>query len=178
MPGVLRQLILMPKKGPDIDSHTIMEKQLAGMDVALRFCRHAARPCCGPINRIVKKEQTMRRILLVIALIPLLLWGCATATSTTGSDFNSSVVPHIHEGVTTTTQLLRWLGEPYSKVPVSATEIMWLYTWARPTANLSVVPFGHRNIGTSGYMKTLWLFIKNDIVVNYSYEEGIYAPDQ
>jgi hypothetical protein len=118
-------------------------------------------------------EQTMRRILLTIALIPLLLWGCTTTTYMTGSEFNSSVVPRIQKGVTTTSQILHWLGEPFHKEPVSATETMWLYTWARPTANENVVPFGHRNIGTTGYKKTLWLFIKDDIVVNYTYEEGV-----
>jgi hypothetical protein len=115
----------------------------------------------------------MRLILLTIALIPLLLWGCATTTSTTGSDFNSAVVPHIKKGVTTTSQILRWLGEPYNKKPVSESRMMWLYAWVRPTANATVVPFGHRNIGTSGYKKTLWLLIKDDVVVNYTYEEGV-----
>jgi len=112
--------------------------------------------------------------LFTIALAPLLLWGCATSTATTGSDFISAVVPHIKRGVTTSSQLLRWLGEPYSKEPVSANTVLWLYTWVRPTANMAVVPFGHRNIGTSGYMKTLWLVIKDDVVVNYTYEEGLY----
>ena len=119
------------------------------------------------------KEQTMRLILLFIALIPLLLWGCATSTSISGSEFNSSVVPRIQKGATTTSQILRWLGEPDYKEPVSATETMWLYTWVRPKANPTVVPFDHRNIGTTGYMKTLWIFIRDDIVVNYTYEEGI-----
>jgi len=50
---------------------------------------------------------------------------------------------------------------------------MWLYTWIRPKANPNVVPFDNRNIGTTGYMKTLWLFIKDEIVVNYTYEEGV-----
>jgi outer membrane protein assembly factor BamE (lipoprotein component of BamABCDE complex) len=124
-------------------------------------------------NRIAKKEQTMRLILLTIALIPLLLWGCATPTSITGSDFNSSLIPRIEKGVTKTSQILSWLGEPSHKEPVSATEIMWLYSWARPTANAAVVPFGHRAIGTTGYKKTLLLIIKDDIVVDYSYAEGI-----
>ncbi len=115
----------------------------------------------------------MRLLFLTIALIPLLLGGCATATYMTGGEFSSSVVPRIQKGVTTTSQILHWLGEPYHKEPVSATETMWLYTWARPTANPNVVPFGHRNIGTSGYKKTLWLFIRNDIVVSYTYEEGV-----
>lgn len=115
----------------------------------------------------------MRLKLLTIVLIPLLLWGCATSTSTTGSAFNSSVVPRIRKGVTTAPQILHWLGEPYDSKRVSATETMWLYTWSRPAANPTVVPFGHRNIGTTGYKKTLWLIIRNDIVVDYTYEEGI-----
>jgi hypothetical protein len=115
----------------------------------------------------------MRLILITIALIPLLLGGCATATYRAGNEFSSSVVPRIKKGVTTTSQILQWLGEPFHKEPVSVTETMWLYTWARPTANPNVVPFGHRNIGTTGYKKTLWLFIRNDIVVSYTYEEGI-----
>jgi hypothetical protein len=116
----------------------------------------------------------MKLILLTIMLIPLLLWGCTSATTyLPGSEFNSSVVPRIQKGVTTTSQILHWLGEPYHKEPVSATEITWLYFWARPAADPNVVPFGHRNIGNSGYNKTLWLFIKDDIVVNYTYEEGV-----
>jgi hypothetical protein len=111
--------------------------------------------------------------LISIVIIPILLWGCATSPSTVGSDFISSAVSRIQKGVTTTSQLLSWLGEPYDKEQVTATEIMWIYAWARPAANQMVVPFGHRNIGTSGYKKTLWLYIKDDIVVNYTYEEGI-----
>jgi len=115
----------------------------------------------------------MRGILLTMALIPLFLWGCATTTTTTGSDFMSSVVPLIQNGATTTSQILKWLGEPYYKEPVSETKTIWQYTWARPTANPTVVPFGHREIGNSGYKKTLWLLIKDDIVANHTYEEGI-----
>ena len=119
-------------------------------------------------------EQFMRAKLLIITLMmPLLLWGCASTTSTTGSDFMSSTVPRIHKGTTSSSQILRWLGEPYLKEAVSSTETIWLYTWVRPTANMTVVPFGHRNIGTSGYKKSLWLLIKDDIVINYSYEEGV-----
>jgi hypothetical protein len=115
----------------------------------------------------------MSLILLSIVLISSLLLGCATSTSTVGSDFISSRVPRIEKGITKTSQILRWLGEPYDKEQVTATEIKWLYTWARPTANVTVVPFGHRNIGNTGYKKTLLLIIKNDIVVYYNYAEGV-----
>jgi hypothetical protein len=120
-----------------------------------------------------KGKKTMRLILLTIAFIPLLLWGCATATHVTGSEFSSSVPTRIQKGVTTTSQILHWLGEPFDRKQASATEIIWLYTWSRPTADPNVVPFGHRNIGTTGYKKTLWLFFRDGIVTNYRYEEGI-----
>jgi len=115
----------------------------------------------------------LRLTLLTFVIIPIFLWGCATSTVITGSDFNSSKVSRIQKGVTTTAQILYWLGEPYSKKPVSAVQTIWLYAWVRPTADPNVVPFGHRTIGTSGYKKTLCLFITNDIVVDYTYEEGV-----
>ena len=115
----------------------------------------------------------MKLRLLAIALLPLLLWGCATSTSTAGCDFSSSVVPKIQKGVTTTSQILSWLGDPYNKEQVTVTETKWLYTWARATGNATVVPFGHRNIGNQGYKKTLLLIIKDNIVVYYSYMEGL-----
>jgi hypothetical protein len=119
------------------------------------------------------RGETMRLIILSVALMPLLFFGCATTSPTTGSEFISSVVPRIVKGVTTTSQIMRWIGEPYDRKALSATEMVWLYSWSRPTANATVVPFGHRNIGTTGYRKTLWLFIRDDIVINYTYEEGI-----
>lgn len=115
----------------------------------------------------------MRGKLLAIALIPLLLWGCTAATPTTGSEFMASVVPRIQRGTTTAAQIMGWLGEPYEKKSVSASEAIWLYNWSRPAANPNVVPWGHRNVGNTGYKKTLWLLIKNDFIVNYTYEEGI-----
>ena len=89
----------------------------------------------------------------------------------------TAVVPRIHDGATKSSQILEWLGEPYHKGPVSANEIVWLYTWIRPTADYTVVPFGHRNIGNSGYKKTLWLLIRDDTVVNHRYEEGLICRE-
>ncbi len=115
----------------------------------------------------------MRGILLTLVLTPLLLSGCAAGNSMTGSDFMSSAISRIEKGVTTTGQVLAWIGEPYEKKALSPSETIWIYNWARPTADPSVLPFGHREIGNRGYRKSLWLLIKDDIVVNYTYEEGI-----
>ena len=115
----------------------------------------------------------MRLILLTVALIPVLFLGCATEPLPTGSDFISSVVYRIENGVTTSQQILGWLGEPYHKERVSASSMVWIYNWSRPAADPNVVPFGHRNIGNSGYRKTLWLLFVDDVVINYSYDEGL-----
>ena len=123
------------------------------------------------MNLLIKK--TMRTALIAMATIPLLLWGCATTSLTMNNDFNSAVIPRIQMGVTTASQILRWLGEPHYKKPISETETLWLYSWSRPAADLTVVPFGHRNIGTTGIKKILWLYISNNIVVTYTYEEKI-----
>ena len=123
------------------------------------------------MNILIKK--TMRIALIAVATIPHLLWGCATTSLPTSNDFNSAVVPHIQMGVTTESQILKWLGEPYYKKPLTETEMIWLYSWSRPAADLSVVPFGHRNIGTTGLKKILWLYIRNNIVVTYTYEEKV-----
>ncbi len=118
-------------------------------------------------------RQKVRLSFLTAMLIPLLLWGCATTPPTRTNDFNSAFVPRIKMGTTTTAQILKWLGEPHYKKTISESEMMWLYSSSRPSADYTVVPFGHRNIGTTGIKKTLWLFISNDIVVNYTYEEKI-----
>jgi len=110
---------------------------------------------------------------LIFLIIPLLVWGCATTTSAGGSEFSSSVVQHIQKGVTTTSEIVDWLGEPGYKEKISATEILWLYAWSRAKGDPNVVPFGHRSIGNTGYKKILWIFFKDGLVVNYTYEEGI-----
>ncbi len=115
----------------------------------------------------------MRLIFLTMALILHFLSGCATVASTTGTDFNSAAIPQIQKGVTTTSQILQWFGEPYYKKAVSATDIIWLYSWSRQAVDPTVVPFGHRSIGNAGYRKILWILIRNDVVVNYAYEEKI-----
>ena len=115
----------------------------------------------------------MKAMLLIGAFVSLLLWGCAATTSVTGSNFMSSAVSRIQKGNTTTAQILAWIGEPYEKKTLSATETVWIYSWTRPTADRNVLPFGMRAIGNRGYRKTLWLLIRDDIVANYTYEEGI-----
>ena len=113
----------------------------------------------------------MYKLAFSFLLASLLLWGCATRTSTAGRDFDSSKVNEIEKGVTTTSQVLSWFGEPYSKVPVSASAVKWHYGWARTTANVTPGVFG-RTVDTKGMKKSLWLFIQNDVIVNYTYEEG------
>jgi len=123
------------------------------------------------MNFLIKKAG--QSALITVATISLLFCGCATTSSPTSNDFNSAAVPRIKMGVTTASQILKWLGEPHYTKPISETETIWLYSMSRPTADLAVVPFGRRNIGTTGLKKILWLYIRNNVVVNYTYEEKI-----
>jgi hypothetical protein len=132
--------------------------------------------------RVLKKQELfplaqaliMKLACVGVLLIPLFLSGCATATATStgGRDFDSSKVGLIQKGVTTTSQIVSWFGQPYKTEVASATEVKWSYVWAQATANATRVPFGGRTVDTTGTKKELYLFIKEDIVVNYTYQEG------
>src|SRR6058998_2253663 len=105
--------------------------------------------------------------MLLSFLMLLFFCGCAAhGSSTGGRDFDSSKVGQIQKGVTTSAQALTWFGEPLRKEVVSANEIKWYYGWAQATANVVHGPFGSRKIDTRGTKKNLWLFIKDDVVLN------------
>lgn len=55
---------------------------------------------------------------------------------------------------------------------ISATEVKWQYSWAQATAHIPFALFGSRTVDTEGVQKELWLRIKDNVVVNYTYEEG------
>jgi outer membrane protein assembly factor BamE (lipoprotein component of BamABCDE complex) len=108
-----------------------------------------------------------------IVLVLLLLSGCATGTAIVGRDFDSSKISQIQKGVTTSSQIQNLLGEPYKKEVISPTEVKWTYFWSHQ--KLAVVTWSATSPTT--YMgqrirKALWISIKDDVVVNHTYEEG------
>ena len=124
----------------------------------------------------------------VAALIStLLIAGCAgpesaapakssTSTIRRGRDFENSKVNDIQKGKTTTQEIIQWFGQPFAKRIVSTNQIGWLYTWRQST--LTVTRSANSTKGReSGYKKRLELLISDDVVLNYTFDEGPFESD-
>lgn len=59
--------------------------------------------------------RAMTTIQLSLIFLGLCLWGCATAHSTAGRDFDSAKVSQIVKGKTTADEIITMFGTPYSK---------------------------------------------------------------
>lgn len=97
--------------------------------------------------------------------------GCATATSTVGTDFDGAKVSEIKKGVTTSSELVALFGPPTSKSVKSETDVEWVFSWATATAKASM-GWTAPDVKTKGYKKTLSVLVRNDVVVNFAYDEG------
>jgi outer membrane protein assembly factor BamE (lipoprotein component of BamABCDE complex) len=129
----------------------------------------------------------MNARLVAALLFTLLLAGCATPkpadttktlTSTVrrGRDFDSSKVKDILKGKTTTQEIVQWFGQPFAKKVVSADQVGWLYAWRQSTVTLQGTRHDVKGKQT-GYKKRLELLISNDVVLNFSFEEGPFESD-
>jgi outer membrane protein assembly factor BamE (lipoprotein component of BamABCDE complex) len=96
-----------------------------------------------------------------------LLAGCATATSTYGTDFSTDNVSKIVKGKTTAAQLVTLFGEPYSKTPGAPGQESWMWTYSEAESHGSTWLIGSSQKTTS-YTKTLYITLKNGMVTNYS----------
>jgi hypothetical protein len=115
--------------------------------------------------------------LILISFICAVLVGCATRTLTAGSEFDASKINAIKKGVTTSDELIKLLGQPFSKSVKSEDEVIWDYSWATATTHTGMNWWGNPNISTQGYKKLLEVLIKNGIVVNYTYDEGPFKSE-
>jgi len=111
-------------------------------------------------------------MLFCLPALALYVSGCTTTTAIAGRDFDSSKIAQIQNGVSKASEIRSCYGEPYRTEVVSATEVKWQYSWARATAHVPFVLFGSQTVDTEGVQKELWLRIKDNVVVNYTYEEG------
>jgi outer membrane protein assembly factor BamE (lipoprotein component of BamABCDE complex) len=109
----------------------------------------------------------IRTIALAVALA---LTGCATASFTMGDQFDTVAVDMIEDGKTTTSDLLRWFGEPYTKSVVSDTDQKWIWTYSdmKTSATSFIVTTTSK---TEGVRKTLDVLVRNGVVVNHAYME-------
>jgi outer membrane protein assembly factor BamE (lipoprotein component of BamABCDE complex) len=121
-----------------------------------------------------------------VLLLTLLIAGCAdpkpadTAKSTTtvrrGRDFDSSKVKDIQKGKTSTQEIIQWFGQPYAKKIVSTNQVGWLYSWRQSTVTVNRSGATVKGQET-GFRKRLELLIGDDVVMNYTFEEGPYQTD-
>ncbi len=113
---------------------------------------------------------------ILLSLICVALIGCATRTTTTGREFDTSKVGDIKKGTTTSDELVGLLGQPFSKSVKSEDEVIWNYSWVKATSTTSM-GWSSPNIRTEGTKKNLEVLIKNGVVVNYTLDEGPFQID-
>jgi outer membrane protein assembly factor BamE (lipoprotein component of BamABCDE complex) len=127
----------------------------------------------------------MRYSLALLAI--LLVAGCGApepaktpkSTVTTirrGRDFDTSKVKDIQKGKTTTPEIVQWFGQPYAKRVASTNQVGWLYAWRNSTVtvNRSNTNAKGREVG---YQKRLELLISDEVVMNYTFQEGPFEAD-
>jgi len=123
----------------------------------------------------------------VAALAALLIAGCATpepastpksSTSTIrrGRDFDTSKVKDIQKGRTRTAEIIQWFGQPIATKIVSTNQTGWLYAWKQSTIRVSRTTSTAKG-RESGYQKRLELLIADDVVMNYTFNEGPFEAD-
>ncbi len=112
----------------------------------------------------------MRRLsamFLSVVFALALLAGCATATSTYGTDFSSDNVSKIVKGKTTEAELVTLFGEPYSKTKGAPGQESWMWTYSEAESHGTTWMFGSSQKTTS-YTKTLYVTLKHGVVTEYS----------
>ena|SRR5258708_2543379 len=112
-------------------------------------------------------------VLLPVLWLSLALFGCATAHTTAGRDFDATKVSQIVKGKTTSSDILAMFGTPYSKQPKDNDEEMWVYSYAEATAHAQSMGFGVTSSEATGFKKNLYILLKgNKTVSNYTLDEG------
>lgn len=123
-------------------------------------------------------EKTKVLGISLLSLICAMLMGCAMemVTVTDGTHFTSTQVYEIKKGVTTTSELIAMFGQPYSKLVKSTDEAEWLFRYVTVTSPTSFISTSAPNSNiawhnANGYRKLLKVFIRNDVVIDYEYNE-------
>ncbi|MCK4828373.1 hypothetical protein KA005_72255 [bacterium] len=114
----------------------------------------------------------MRTLTAILLSIFVVLSGCATSSYSTGRDFDSSSVNQIIKGETTRADLLQMLGRPFSKTVMSENEEKWIYMYSSGTAKAQSYFFTMK-VESTGRQKMLDILLRDGIVTNYTYNEGL-----
>jgi hypothetical protein len=110
--------------------------------------------------------KTSLHILLIATITASLFTGCATQKSV--ADY--SKVNKIQIGVTSTSEIVRWFGQPTLKRVVSAEVVKWGYALPKQMGNVRY----KKGVPHILYkQKVLWISIKGNAVSKYEYEEKL-----
>lgn len=111
------------------------------------------------------------RFIALVTFLNLSLMGCATSTYSVGKPFPSENVSQIVKGKTTSQDLIRLFGEPFTKAVLSATDEKWVYMHSEGTSKAQsyIVTM---NVETKGTQKMLDILISNGVVTNFAYNDG------
>jgi outer membrane protein assembly factor BamE (lipoprotein component of BamABCDE complex) len=107
----------------------------------------------------------------MVLLVIVSLSGCATSSYSVGKDFSSENVQEIVKGKTTSEELVKIFGEPYSKTVISATDEKWIYMYSEGTAKAQSYIIS-MDVKTTGTQKILDVLISKGVVENFAYTEG------
>ena len=111
----------------------------------------------------------------VLMSMLVLCAGCAFTASSSfsyGRPFDENGIAKIVKGKTTTAQLVALFGEPYTKTVVSADEVKWNYYHAEGESTAVANTLGGATVVSDDEMKSLDILLKNEIVVNFSFNKG------
>lgn len=118
-----------------------------------------------------KIMNMMKGSIISLALGCVILAGCATANqaTTAGRDFGETKTSQIKKGVTKADDMVALYGEPDRKEIVSATDVMWHYTYTSKNTRTHSGMFSGTQVTVSGFQKKLDVLLQNDVVMNFTY---------
>ncbi len=113
-------------------------------------------------------------VLLFGLAIALALSACATATFSTGRDFDTSKVAQIEKSKTTAAELVTWFGPTTQKsVATDGSEVWtWFFTQSKSHAQSYIISM---DVKTQTAGKKLAATLRDGIVQTYSFSEGPMA---
>jgi hypothetical protein len=102
------------------------------------------------VQRLKTKTKRSIQLPLMLLVICLFLWGCATAVDLSGRDFDTSKAHLIFKGKTTADELLAMFGNLLSKVPNADGKENWTYYHVKNAVWETVNFFGSTSMTAIG----------------------------
>ena len=115
----------------------------------------------------------MKKLLSIFALtlVTIFVQGCATTEHASGRDFDGSKVTAIVKGSTTSAELEKLLGPPFSKKLINDADTKWMYYHSTGKTKVSFYAVTTK-IDNSVQHKFLDVLIRNGVVFDYAYTQG------